>query len=386
MSEHALLSPSGAKRWLSCTPSARLELEFEDSAGTAAEEGTLAHSMAELVIGRKLGRVIKKVYDQRLADLKTHSLYEPSMFDYCEDYAAFVIEKYNEVRVHTPDAEIHLETKVDLTGLIPEGFGTIDVRIVANDVLIIIDFKYGKGVRVEAEDNEQLKIYGIGGVQLSELDYDIRRVVMIIYQPRIDNIATFELTTTTLMQWGREYLAPRARLAFSGDGSYSPGDHCRFCRAKPVCKSLANYQLEVAKHEFMLADLMNELDIADILKRYDGFINWIESVADYALGEAVKGKQYPGFKLIEGKSNRAYKNENEVVTLLVSKGHNEDDLYNRKIKGVGDMEKELGKADFNRLVEPMLIKPKGKPALAPLSDPRKLYDRNEEAQDDFKNV
>lgn len=386
MSDHALLSPSGASRWLACTPSARLEQLFKDNAGTAAEEGTLAHAISELLIGRKLSRVIKKVYDQKLAEFKAHPLYEPSMFDYCEDYSVFVMEKYNEALAQTPDAKIFLETRLNMTKYVPEGFGTADVLIVADAKLVFIDLKYGKGVSVSAFENKQLLLYAVGAVDRFELDFDFSVVEMVIYQPRLDNISSFEITVSQLSAWCESTLKPRAILAFAGEGVYEPGDHCRFCRAKTTCKANAEYQLMLAKYEFMKADLLDEYGIADILTRSDSFTNWIEAVGKYALEEAVKGRHWPGFKVVAGRSNRSYIDEVEVVKKLVSLGHKEDDLYNRKIKGIGDMETELGKTDFNKHLTDLLHKPPGKPALVPESDPRPVLNRAEQAAEDFKDI
>lgn len=386
MSEHALLSPSGASRWLACTPSARLEQICDDTSSTAAQEGTLAHAISELVIGRKLGRVIKKVYDAKLEQFKAHDLYEPSMLDHCEDYAAYVMERYAEALSHTPDAKIFLETKLDMTRYVPEGYGTGDVCIVADILLEFIDLKYGKGVRVDAQENKQLMLYGLGALDAYDMQFDISEIRMTIYQPRLDNISSFDMFTDNLKKWGDEYLQPRAKLAFDGNGEYAPGDHCRFCRAKTTCKANAAFQLELAQYEFRKADMMEDSEIADILKRYDAFVNWIEGVEEYALAEAVKGRKWPGFKVVAGKSNRTYISEIKVVETLVKLGHKEDDLYNRKIKGIGDMEKELGKTDFNKYLTSLIHKPQGKPALAPDTDPRPPYSNTESAQEDFKDA
>lgn len=383
---HALLSPSGAYRWFPCTPSARLEELFDDTTSEAAAEGTLAHSISELLISRKLGRTIKKKYDKELAEFKLHPLFEPSMYDYCEDYANYVIERYNEALARNSDAKIFLETQFDLTKYIPEGFGTGDVCILADDYLDFIDLKYGKGVPVAAYDNKQLKIYGLGALDVYGLQFDIRIVRMTIYQPRLDNISTFELSASALEEWGVKDLMPRAAMAFDGTGNYAPGEHCRFCRAKVQCVANAEFQLQLDRHEFRKADLLDDSAIADILTRADAFENWIEAVKAWALDQAVQGRLFPGFKLVAGRSNRSYIDEVKVVETLVNLGHAEDDLYNRKIKGIGDMEKELGKTDFNRHLTDLLHKPPGKPTLVAETDPRPTLNRDAQATEDFKDL
>lgn len=386
MSEHALLNPSGAEIWSECTPAGRLQKLFDDTAGTAAQEGTLAHAIGELLLKFRLDRIIKKEYDKLLAAFKNHPLFEPSMFDYCEDYAGFVMEQYAEALAHTPNAQIFIEKRLDLTRWVPEGFGTGDAIITANRWMIFVDLKYGKGVRVSAQKNKQLRLYGLGAVDEYEASFDFENIRMIIFQPRLDNISIEEMPLLDLLNWGDTFIKPRAKMAWEGTGPYVPGDHCRFCRAKITCKANAEYQLELAKYEFLKADLLDDFAIADVLERYDMFVNWIQAVEEFALAEAVKGRKWPGFKLVAGRSNRAYKSEVDVVNKLVSLGHAASDLYNSKIKGLGDMEKQIGKTAFNKHVDPLLHKPPGKPALAPESDPRPVYNNTAAAIEDFKDI
>lgn len=368
---HAILSPSGAARWLACTPSARLEMLFPDKAGEAAAEGTLAHRLGELLIGRKLGRVHKKEYDRVLAEILANPLYETSMMDYCEDYAVFVIEKFHEAQVLCPDAEILLEAVVDLSAYIEEGFGTVDVRIIADGKLTVIDLKYGKGVPVSAEANKQEMVYGLGSLRECDFLYDIDVVELIIYQPRLDSISTWVITVDQLKAWAQEELIPKAKLAFAGEGEFKPGPHCRFCRAKATCRAHAEYCQDTVIDDFKTPELLTDKEVAEVLKRSDMLKNWVGAVEEYAFTEALSGKRWPGWKLVEGKSNRFYTDPVAVIKTLQEKQYQDNEIYQeRKIKGIGELEKELGKDDFNRLVGPFLGKPVGKPTLVEVSDKR----------------
>jgi hypothetical protein len=242
MPAHAILSPSGASRWLACTPSARLEAALPDKAGQAAAEGTLAHSIGEWMIKHKAGMVSKAKYNTYLKNLIAHDLYDNSMLDHCEDYAAYVIETFNAAKVRTKDAVIMVETKLDLTKYVPEGFGTGDVIIVADHIMDFIDLKYGKGVQVSAEENKQLMLYALGALEMFDYLYDIHTIRMHIYQPRMDNISVFEIGVGELVYWAEEELTPKAKLAFAGEGEFCVGKHCQFCRARPTCKAHADEQ------------------------------------------------------------------------------------------------------------------------------------------------
>lgn len=381
---HAVLSPSGAERWLNCTPSARLEQQFSDSAGDAAREGTLAHSIGELLIRYKTKRVTKKVFSLALETLQADRQYEPSMLDYADDYAVYVIEKLADAQSHTEDAMLFLEQKLNLTDYIPEGFGTGDSVIIADTVMDIIDLKYGKGVPVSAENNKQMMLYALGALREFDYMYDIRSVRMTIYQPRLDNNSTFEMQVDELKAWAETELKPRAALAFEGIGDFAPGTHCRFCKARGVCRAFADLNLELAVHDFKDPDLLNDEEIASILDRADMFSKWLSGVEEYALNEAVNnGKQWPGYKLVEGKSNRIYSDEAKVIDKLVKAGFKEDTLFEKKILGIGKMEKAITKKVFAAELTDLIIKPPGKPCLVKADDKRSAYNSAENARADF---
>lgn len=379
---HAILSPSGASRWLACTPSARLEKQFPDTAGQAAAEGTLAHELAELLVSNYLKPF--SGFKAKLAKIKKHELYTHEMLGHAEEYATFVMEQYNESLNADPQAHIELEKKLDLTKWVPEGFGTGDCVIVADGVMSITDLKYGKGVPVSSKGNKQMMLYGLGALEAFGFAYEIHTVRMTIYQPRIDNTSSFEIDVDELMNWAETELKPLAELAFKGEGKFSAGSHCQFCRAKATCKALAEHNLEIAKYQFQSEDLLSEEEISDILERSSQFRNWIKAVEAHALKLAVtEGKRWPGFKLVEGRSVRKYQDTEGLAAKLQEKGFTEDLIFKKELLGITAMTGVLGKPVFKELVEPFLIKPPGKPALVPESDKRPEMDRLSAAQAGF---
>lgn len=381
---HAILSPSGASRWLACPPSARLEQQFPDSAGEAAAEGTLAHSLGELLIKRNLKMIMQRDFKKELAVIQANKYYSDAMLEYCEDYAVYVCEQYAKAQAVTPDALIYLETKLDLTPWVPEGFGTGDTMIIADGVLHFIDLKYGKGVPVSAQQNKQIMLYGLGALHGFEHLYSIDTVRMTIYQPRLDNIDTFEMTAAGLKRWAETELVPKAKQAFAGEGEFAPSESaCRFCRAKATCKALAEYNLQLAQHDFAEPKLLGDADIVDILARTDLFTSWIKAVNEYAYATAMGGKVWPGYKLVEGRSNRVYTDEAAIAATLAEKGLAEDKIYTKKLIGITAMEKELGKSDFATYLSPYVAKPAGKPTLVPETDKRPAMQIASSAEADF---
>jgi len=381
---HALLSPSAASRWLACTPSARLERTFPDSTSEAAEEGTLAHKLAELILMFRLKKIKRYVFEKKLSELKANELYDASMSEYIDEYADYVIEQYNTALARTSDAQIFLETRVDLSEFVPEGFGTIDVRIIADGILRIIDLKYGKGVKVSAIENKQLRLYALGAVRDCDFLYDINTVELTIYQPRLENITTESLSIVELNQWADMELKPRATLAFEGSGDYAPGEHCRFCKARGACAANAAKNLEVEKHTDTPAHLLSPDSIADILDRSDELKKWLTAVESYALDQAQNhGKTWPGYKLVAAKSNRKYRDEQAIISSLTTGGFNADEVAPRSLLSITNLEKKIGAEAFREHAASFVFKPKGKPTLAPLSDKRPLYDENAQAAEYF---
>jgi len=387
MRAHAILSPSGASKWLTCTPSARLEAQFPESKSTYADEGTLAHSLGELMISHKLKKITKHQYNKLLKDIEASSYYCPEMHEHAENYAVFVMERYADALSHTKDAMIFLEKQLDMTDYVPEGFGTGDVVIIADGTLELIDLKYGKGVSVSATNNKQMKLYGLGALRDFDFIYDIHTVRMTIYQPRIDNFSTWELPVVDLKQWAEDELRQKAQLAFDGEGEFVPGDHCRFCKAKAVCRAFADMNLGLARYDFADPAVLNDEEIADIISRADTFKNWISSIEEHALAESINnGKKWPGYKLVEGRSNRKYSDEEAVAQTLASYGYGDDVIYKRSLLTITEMEKKLGKKTFGEYLGELIIKPQGKPTLVPLTDKRPEYSSTESAVNDFINA
>lgn len=381
---HAILSPSGASRWLECTPSARLEQQFPDRAGDAAREGTLAHSIAENLLQRKLGLINDLQWKDKLRTHQAHKLYHNDMLGYVEEYTANIIEKFNAAG---NGAEIFLESKLDLTAWVPDGFGTGDVVIIGNGVLYIDDLKYGKGVPVSAEENKQMMLYALGALHLYLMIFEPVKIVMTIHQPRLDSVSSWEILTEDLLAWAEAELKPKAALAFDGSGEYKAGKHCRFCKAAAMCKANADFNLETVAHDFMSADLLKDETVVEILSRADLFTKWIKTVAEHALETAVKGKKWPGMKLVEGRSVRKIRDEEAALAALREAGFKDAEiLHPEELLGITALTGNLGAAKFNELVGPLLVKPTGKPALVPENDKRPELNNLEKAAEAFADV
>ena len=249
----------------------------------------------------------------------------------------------------------------------PEGFGTGDACIVADDVLHVIDLKYGVGIMVSAERNPQMMCYALGLLEAFDGIYDITTVRMSIFQPRRDNVSTFEMSKPDLLEWADTVLAPTAQMAFKGEGEFKAGDHCQFCTAKATCRKRTEYNLEMARYDFEVPSELTDDEIAAILPRIDELIAWGGDVKEYALQQAVSGTHYPGFKVVEGRSVTRYTNEEAVAAAVTAAG---EDPYERKLLGLTAMKALLGKKRFDDILGGLTFKPPGKPTLVPESDKR----------------
>jgi len=368
---HALLSASGASRWINCPPSARLEEKFGiNTSSIYADEGTLAHELGEVNLRILNDTIPLDEYQERINDIESNALYNAEMPDEVEKYTSYVFEEYLEARKVTKDAVLNVEQKFSLEDIIPGGFGTNDASIVADVKLKIYDLKYGKGVKVSAINNSQLKLYAWGALKEYELLYDIQVVELNIVQPRLDNFSSWEITVEDLKEWVDSVVIPAAKLADAGKGVLKAGDHCKFCKIKRRCKALANTNLEIAKYEFKSPELLTELEIADILKRESLFVNWINSISDYALEQALDGKKWPGFKVVAGRGSRKWLDSEKVKEALLAKGFKDDDLTDSKLKGITAIEKLVTKKNFNEYVGEWVIKQEGKPTLVDSEDKR----------------
>ncbi|MGD9678403.1 MAG: DUF2800 domain-containing protein [Vulcanibacillus sp.] len=383
--KHAILSASGSKRWLTCTPSAQLEQEFPEQKSEYAEEGTFAHDLAALHLSRQLGQLTKRSFETQHKSVITHKYYSQEMSEHIENYVDIVLERVNKARVITKDTIVLIEQKLDFSAWVPDGFGTGDVVIISDGAIEIIDLKYGKGVPVSAEDNTQMSLYALGAISQYGILYDIDIVRMTIVQPRLDNVSTEEISANKLLEWGNEYVRPRATMAIMGEGEFISGEHCQFCRVRFTCRARAEFNLELAKYDFKKSTLSIE-EIADILARAEELQKWASEVQTFALDQAENhGVKYPGWKLVEGKANRKYTDENEVAQALISEGLEEEKIYKPKeILGITAMEKVLGKKQFSKLLGHLVIRPQGKITLAPDSDKRPEINSVASAREDFK--
>lgn len=388
MSAHAILSASGSYRWLRCTPSAKLERQFPEETSQYAAEGSFAHTMAELRLNKYLDRIKTRSFNSKMKALEENEFYSKEMVDYIEGYVAVVVERISEAQARSKDAVILLEQKLDFNQWVPKGFGTGDVVIIADGIMEIIDLKYGKGVPVSAEDNSQMRLYALGALALYEMLYDIQTVRMTIIQPRLDSISSDDMPVDELTKWAEEYLKPRAEMAIKGEGEFVAGEHCKFCKARFNCRARAEANLELAKHDFCDPFLLTNDEIADILGKAEELASWVKDITDYALDQAVNHNvKFPGWKLVEGRSNRKYSDECIVAEVLVKADYPEEKIYKpSELLGITAMEKELGKKRFNELLAGLLIKPPGKPTLAPESDKRPEISSADSAKADFSET
>ena len=358
--KHALLSASSAHRWLHCPPSARLCENYEDKGSDYAAEGTDAHTLCEYKLRKALGM---EAYDPT-EDL---SFFNQEMDDCASGYAAYVLEQVEAAKETCPDPVVLIEQRVDFSRWVEQGFGTADCIIIADGILQIIDFKYGLGVLVSAEENPQMMCYGLGALEIFDCLYEIDTVRMTIYQPRRENLSAYELSKDDLLRWADEVLKPAADLAFAGDGNFLCGEWCGFCKAKTVCRARDDANMELARYDFKVPPLLTDEDVEEILARVDDLVSWATDIKEYALQQAISGKEWSGWKLVEGRSNRRYTNEAAVAAAVTKAGF---DPYEQKVLGVTAMQKLLGKARFEEVLAGLIEKPQGKPALVPISDKR----------------
>lgn len=380
MGAHALLSPSSASRWLNCTAAPHLEADMPDVSSGFAVEGTLAHAYCAKKLKTFLGLPTEHE-DKEIAELADYHTGE--MDEYTDAYATIVIEKYNAARAITPDAQLLVETRLDFSEHIPDSFGTADAIIIADGTMDVIDFKYGKGVSVSAFKNPQMQIYALGAYDKFSFEYRIDRVRMTIIQPRIDNLSDYELSVSDLMAWTDEVLTPRAREAFSGQGTQTPGEWCRFCKVKSRCRALANQSLKTAL-EKPDPQLLNPQELADVLLKLETIKIWLTGIEEYALHTALSGTTVPGWKVVEGRSTRKITNPTAVSDALTGAGIGRDLLYEpQELLPITELEKLVGKKQFAALCAQWISKPQGKPTLVPESDKRQAINT---VEDDFADI
>lgn len=372
--EHSkLFSPSASARLLTCPGSAKASEGIPEQQSLFASEGHDAHALAEIRLSEKLGFETK----EKIEDL---TWYNKEMEDYISDYVSYVMDTIAQVKKTCPDATVLVEQRVAAEKYDKSLFGSTDVAIIADGVLQIIDLKYGRGVPVSAENNTQEMCYGLCAMETFGSLYDIETIKLCIFQPRLNNVSEWSLSVEDLYKWADDILKPGIEKIKAGSEEFHPSRHCIFCKAKPLCKALRDQNLELAKHEFRPAFLMEDSEIEEVLDKAEDFVNWINSVKDFALEDAMKGKKYEHYKLVEGRSTRKYSDEDAVAATVKEAGFNP---YEEKLLTITAMQARLGKAKFEELLGGLIIKPKGKLTLVNRDDKRPEVNP---AEADFSNI
>lgn len=375
---HAKLSPSAADRWIHCPGSIRLAEQCPPAGSTEyADEGTAAHALAELKVLSLTNKVAVELFDRARAS----EYYCGEMEEATEYYKDQVGMIYARALQKDHAAELMAEQHFSLEDWIPGGFGTSDAVVIGGGVIEVIDLKYGKGVKVEAEGNPQLRLYGLGAAMLFGDIYDLNTVRMTIIQPRLDHISTEEMPLQELFNWAETVVKPAAKLALGKNAPTACGDWCRWCPARATCRTRAEKQLELAQYDFAAPDLLQPSEIGDILRRAEELTKWAADVQAYAFEQALAGEHYDGWKLVEGRSTRKWADDVKVAETLQAAGFPEAALYERKLYGITAMEKIVGKKKLTEVLGDLIIKPAGKPVLVPESDKREPINS---AAEDFK--
>lgn len=373
--KHAILSASSSHRWLNCNPSARLELEFEDRETEAAAEGTAAHALCE----HKLRKALK------MRSRKPTSQYDSDEMDeHTDGYVSFVLETFEEAKKVCSDPVILIEQRLNFSRFVPDGFGTGDCIIISDNTLHIIDFKYGQGVLVEAEENPQMMLYALGALEIYDALYDIENISMTIYQPRRENVSTWTITVSELRAWTENTLIPKAEKAYKGEGDYCTGSWCTFCKAAVKCRARAEEKLNLARYEFKAPPLLTDDEIEEILTKLDDLTKWANEITAYAQDAALNhGKEWRGFKVVEGRSNRKYTDEDAVAEAAKTAGYT--DIFKQSLIPITEMEKLMGKKDFAEILGGLVYKPPGKPTLVPVSDKRQAITKTK-PENEFNEI
>lgn len=369
---HALLSPSSASRWLRCTPSAVAESQVDDQGSVYAAEGTLAHALCAGELLRRMGRPTDEV-EKEIADLcKTQGEPDDSMISCAREYAEHVWGRYLDIEEAGGDAEIHVETPLDLDAYAPGSFGTADAVVVGRDVLHIFDFKYGKGVEVSAVGNPQMRMYALGALDEFGISRSIRTVRMTIWQPRIGNVSTDEITVEELDGWADTYLKPLAAVAALGLGARETGPHCRFCKVSSGCPALDRVALAASLYDVDSSDPAGLARTA--LPLVEPLSLWIENVKSRAMAWLLEGTEVPGYKVVNGRSTRKVTDPEKLRTALIAAGWDDEAVMKpRELQTITALEKLVGRKKFAELSAECVIKSPGKPTVVPVTDKRQAY-------------
>lgn len=380
---HAVLSASSSHKWLVCTPSARLEEQFPNKTSEYMEEGTLAHEIAEFKVRSYfLEAISKSAYTRRLNKLKEKQHFSQEMLIHTDTYLEYI--KGESLKTSSKPF-IALEQKVDFSQYVPEGFGTADCIMISGNDLHIIDFKYGKGVKVDATENPQMKLYALGVLFQYGMLYDIKQIRMTIVQPRLDSISEFSMPKDALIEWGENVVKPQAEKAFMGIGDFVQGDHCRFCRAKGACEFRAKENMKIVEEiQEKYNGIISDKEVGEMLSKTDGIEQWLQDLKEYALQQILKGKEVPGWKAVEGKSNRKLVDIDKAFEILEANGYKSEILYEKKPLTLTQPEKTIGKANVAKAIGDYIEKPKGAPTLVKSTDKRESFKIS--AQEEFKNI
>lgn len=384
--EHAMLSASGAHRWLECTPSAAIEAELPGTSSSYAEEGTVAHQLAEASALWYTNQIADSEYNRILDEVRANKYFSEEMLEYCDDYGKFVRDKLGEVIAEAGDAvTVLIEAKIKFSNWVPNGFGTADCLILADNYMEVIDFKYGKGSRVEAYGNPQMRLYALGAYQTCGCVYDVENITMTIYQPRISNgITSDEIKLSELLEWAENYVKPRAALAMKGAGEFAPSEEtCKFCRAKATCRARAEKNLELFD-DSPDRYLLTVEEAGEILEKASDIKAWLADLENYVESTLFSGTAVPGWKLVEGRSVRRYADENKVRDAMLAAGVEEAILYKpRELVTLTQLEKDVGKKRVAEILGDLVMKPAGKPTLAKESDKRPAITPDEQLLKQF---
>lgn len=368
--EHALLSPSSSSRWLNCTPSARLAENAENKSSVYAEEGTLFHEICEYCLAQwNAGVWEPDPFGEELPELKDdhlmHPLFKQEMFKHARNYCDFVMNENYNLEKSDGACKMLLEEKVDISEYAPECFGSVDCQLVGRDTLIVIDLKYGEGVKVYAERNTQMMLYALGAIKGKP---SIKTIRLVIAQVRLNHFDVWEISANDLLQWADKVLKPTAKKAFAGKGEQKMGDWCGFCPVKAQCRK----QYEAVVNDFdryEYPELLTEDEICDLIEKIDKYKGWLESVNKFVYDEALRGHKWKGYKLVAGRSSRVITDEEAIRQDLLTKKYLEDEIFNIKLKGIGDLEKLVGKKQFSALYGQYVKSKPGNPKLVPDSAP-----------------
>ena len=363
-SKHATLSASAAQRWMACPPSVMATKDMPDTTSEYAEEGTAAHEVAEYKLRWSLG-------EKNISPPSTGKFDADEIDRYTDVYAYYVSDVFETLRKNCPDAILLIEQRLDFSDYVPDGFGTGDAVIIADDVMQICDLKYGKGIQVAADNNPQMMLYALGALNMYGCLYDIKTVRLAIIQPRLDNISEWEISVEDLYKWAETELKPKAKLAAKGEGEFSAGEHCRFCKLKATCRKRAERMLELAKYDFSPPAELTKTEIAAVMEIAADLAKWADDVFAYAQAQAINnGVHWDGYKIVEGRSIRKFTDEKKVANICREQGYQLSQIYKTTLIGITDMEKLMGKKRFREILSDFVTKPKGKLTLVPITDKR----------------